>query len=80
MKSRTKLLLALVAAFGLGGGGVEVLHAQAKPAIYAVTEINVKNMDAYMKDYAPKAQALIKKSGGTLVGEGLREPPGCLPF
>jgi uncharacterized protein (DUF1330 family) len=69
MKSRTKLVLALAAAFGLGGAVVEGLHAQAKakPAIYAVTEINVKNMDAYMKDYAPKAQALIKKSGGRLL-------------
>ena len=69
MKSRTKLVLALAAAFGLGGAVVEGLHdqAKAKPAIYAVTEINVKNMDAYMKDYAPKAQALIKKSGGRLV-------------
>ncbi len=48
---------------------MEGLHAQAKakPAVYAVTEIEVKNMDAYMKEYAPKAQALIKKSGGRLV-------------
>ncbi|HEX9433472.1 MAG TPA: DUF1330 domain-containing protein [Burkholderiales bacterium] len=53
----------------MGGAVVEGLHAQAKakPAVYAVTEIEVKNMDAYMKEYAPKAQALIKKSGGRLV-------------
>ena len=69
MKSKTKVALALVVAFGLGGAVVEGLHAQAKakPAVYAVTEIDVKNMDAYMKEYAPKAQALIKKSGGRLV-------------
>ena len=69
MKSKTKVALALVVAFGLGGAVVEGLHAQAKakPAVYVVTEIDVKNMDAYMKEYAPKAQALIKKSGGRLV-------------
>ena len=39
MKSKTKVALALVAAFGLGGAVVEGLHAQAKakPAVYAVT-------------------------------------------
>jgi uncharacterized protein (DUF1330 family) len=69
MKSRTKVVLAIAAAFGLGGAVVEGLHAQAKakPQIYAVTEINVKNADGYMKEYAPKAQALIKKSGGKLL-------------
>src|SRR5260221_11733267 len=69
MKSQAKLAVAVVSAFALGGAVVEGLHAQAKakPAVYAVTEIEVKNMDAYMKEYAPKAQALIKKSGGRLV-------------
>jgi uncharacterized protein (DUF1330 family) len=63
------MVLAVIAAFGLGGAVVEGIHAQAKakPAVYAVTEIDVKNLDAYMKEYAPKAQALIKKSGGRLV-------------
>ena len=66
MKSKTKLALAIIAAFGLGGAVVEGLHAQAKakPAIYTVAQIDVKNMDAYLKDYAPKARDLISKSGG----------------
>jgi len=68
MKSRTKLVLALVAAFGLGGVVVEGLHAQAKSkAIYTVNEIDVSNVDAYMKEYAPKAQAAIKAHGGQLI-------------
>ena len=85
MQSRTKVALAIVAAFGLGGVIVEGLHAQgkAKPQIYVVAEINVKNADGYMKEYAPKAQALIKKSGGKLLAassspskiEGAAPPP-----
>jgi uncharacterized protein (DUF1330 family) len=71
MKSRTKLVLALVAAFGLGGAVIEGLHAQAKAkAIYVVAEIDVTNLDAYTKEYAPKAQALIKKSGAQLLAAG----------
>jgi len=69
MKSRTRVALAIAAAFASGGAIVEGLHAQgkAKPQIYVVAEINVKNTEGYMKEYAPKAQALIKKSGGRLV-------------
>ena len=69
MKSRVKLALAIVAAFGLGGAVVEVLHAQAKAKtpVYVVAEIDVTNLDAYRKEYVPKAQATIKKMGGRLV-------------
>ena len=71
MKAKTKVVLALVAAFGLGGAVVEGLHAQAKSkAIYVVAEIDVSNVDAYTKEYAPIAQALIKKSGGRLLAAG----------
>jgi uncharacterized protein (DUF1330 family) len=71
MKSGTKLVLALAAAFGLGGAVVEGLHAQAKSkAIYVVAEIDVSNLDAYTKEYAPKAQALIKSSGAQLLAAG----------
>jgi len=85
MKSRTRVALAIAAAFAFGGAIVEGLHAQgkAKPQIYVVAEINVKNTEGYMKEYAPKAQALIKKSGGRLVAassspsklEGAAPPP-----
>ena len=69
MKSRTKLALAVVAAFGLGAAVVEGLHAQAKakPPVYVVAEIAVTDLDAYRKEYVPKAQATIKKMGGRLV-------------
>ena len=60
------LAMATLAGAALGAAAVEGLHAQAKPPIYQITEIDVgaANVDAYTKDYAPKAQALIKASGG----------------
>jgi len=71
VKSKTKVVVALVAAFGLGGAAMQALHAQSKAkAIYVVAEIDVSNVDAYTKEYAPKAQALIKKSGGQLLAAG----------
>ena len=69
MKSRSKLALALVAAFALGGAAVEGIHAQAKAKtpVYIVNEIEVSNLDAYLKEYSSKARPLIEKHRGRLV-------------
>jgi uncharacterized protein (DUF1330 family) len=60
------LTIAMLAGAAFGAAAVEGLHAQAKPPIYQVTEIDVSaaNVDAYLKEYAPKAQALIRANGG----------------
>jgi uncharacterized protein (DUF1330 family) len=70
MKTRYAVALAVVVGFGLGAVAVQGLHAQAKPPIYYIAEIDVTNVDAYAKEYAPKAQALIKASGGRLLAAG----------
>jgi uncharacterized protein (DUF1330 family) len=70
MRTRYAVALAVVVGFGLGAVAVQSLHAQAKPPVYYIAEIDVKNVDAYTKEYAPKAQALIKKSGGRLLAAG----------
>jgi uncharacterized protein (DUF1330 family) len=54
----------------IGGFAVQGLHAQAKPPIYYVAEIDTANLDGYMKDYAPLAQASIKAAGGRIVAAG----------
>jgi uncharacterized protein (DUF1330 family) len=45
---------------------VEGLQAQtkAKAPVYVITEIDVTNVDAFVKECSSKAQALIDKSGG----------------
>ncbi len=63
-------LAVAAAGFGLGALAVEGLHAQAKPPIYYIAEIDVTNPDAYAKEYAPKAQAIIKASGGRFLAIG----------
>ena len=70
MKTRHTAALAAVIGFGLGAVSIGVLHAQGKPPIYAVVEIDMKNADVYQKEYVPKAQAVIKAAGGRLLAAG----------
>ena len=70
MKQFAGLGLAMLAGAALGAAAVSGLHAQGKPTIYLVTEIDVTNPEAYGKEFAPKAQATIKAAGGRLVAIG----------
>jgi uncharacterized protein (DUF1330 family) len=62
--------LSMLAGAALGALGIHSLHAQAKPPIYYIAEIDVTNIDAYTKEYAPIAQASIKAAGGRLLAAG----------
>jgi uncharacterized protein (DUF1330 family) len=70
MNSNCKIALVLLAGVALGGLAIEGLHAQAKAPVYFVAEIDVTNPDAYAREYAPKAQALIKAAGGRFLAVG----------
>jgi uncharacterized protein (DUF1330 family) len=70
MRTRLTVALSMLAGAAIGAAAVNGLHAQAKPPLYLVTEIDVTNPEAYGKEYAPKAQALIKASGGRFVAIG----------
>jgi uncharacterized protein (DUF1330 family) len=70
MNTKFKLTLAMLAGAAIGAAAVNGLHAQAKPPLYLVSEIDVTNPEAYGKEYAPKAQALIKASGGRFLAIG----------
>ena len=70
MKTPFTVALSMFAGAALGAAAVQGLHAQAKPPIYYVAEIDVTNLDAYTKEYAPKAQALIKSMGGRFLAAG----------
>jgi uncharacterized protein (DUF1330 family) len=64
------MAVAVLTGIGIGAAAVHGLHAQAKPPIYYIAEIDVTNLDAYVKEYAPIAQAGIKKAGGRLLAAG----------
>ena len=64
MKTRYSMLLAMAVGFGLGVVAIQGLHAQAKPPVYYIGEIDVTNADAYAKEYQLGAGATIKAAGG----------------
>jgi uncharacterized protein (DUF1330 family) len=70
MKTYYTVTLAMLAGAAIGAAAVSGLNAQTKAPLYVVTEIDVTNPDAYGKEYAPKAQALIKSAGGRFVAIG----------
>jgi uncharacterized protein (DUF1330 family) len=67
MKIRTTVALAIIAGFGLGAATVGMIHAQAKPPVFVVAEIDITNMNAFMKEFQPKAAPLVQKYGGRLL-------------
>jgi uncharacterized protein (DUF1330 family) len=75
MKTRYAVALAAIAGLGVGAIAVEGLHAQGKPYVYYVAEIEVKNPEAYAKEYVPKAQAIIKSHGGRFLAAGSKITP-----
>jgi uncharacterized protein (DUF1330 family) len=70
MKTHYTVTLAMLVGAAIGATAVNGLHAQAKAPLYLLTELDVTNPDAYGKEYAPKAQALIKASGGRFLAIG----------
>ena len=72
MKTQSTVALALLTGIGVGAAAVHGLHAQAKPPVYQVVEIDIDaaNQEAYAKDYVPKAQAAIKAAGGKFLAAG----------
>jgi uncharacterized protein (DUF1330 family) len=69
MKTHYTIALAMFAGVGLGAAAVQGLHAQAKPPVYSVAEIDIVDQAAY-STYVPKAQAAIKAGGGKLLAAG----------
>ena len=70
MKFRFGVAAAMLASMAIGAAAVEGLHAQAKPPVYFIGEIEVTNPEGYAKEYLPKAREIIKEHGGQLVAAG----------
>ena len=71
MRIQYAVALAMLAGVGLGAVATERLHAQAKPPVYVVTEIAVRNVSGYVNEYVPVAQASIRKAGGKILAASL---------
>jgi uncharacterized protein (DUF1330 family) len=67
--------LAMLGSAALGAAAVHTLHAQAKPPVYVIGEIDVKDKDAYAKEFVPAAAKAIKDGGGTYLVRGGKTTP-----
>ena len=65
MNSRA-IAFAAVAGFVLGGFAVQSLHAQSKPPVFIIGEIEVTDPAGY-KEFAAKSQAAIKAAGASIL-------------
>jgi hypothetical protein len=52
--------LLAIAIGALGAVTVQALHAQTNPPVYYVAEVDVTDLEGYLKEYAPKAAASSK--------------------
>jgi len=64
--------LLAMATLGVALGAVtgQALHAQATPPVYYVAEVDVTDLDGYLKEYAPKAATSSKDFGGQTLAAG----------
>ena len=72
--------LAMVAGTVIGAAAVGGLHAQAKPPVYLITEIDVTDPEGYGKEFAPKAQATVRASGARFLVIGGTAGAGAKPI
>jgi uncharacterized protein (DUF1330 family) len=79
MKQYFGLGIGMLVGTVFGAAAVSGLHAQAKPPVYLVTEIDVTNPEAYGKEFAPLAQASIKAAGAKFLIIGGTAGAGAKP-
>jgi uncharacterized protein (DUF1330 family) len=80
MRQYCGLGLVMLVGAAFGAAAVTGLHAQAKPPVYLVSEIEVANPTAYGAEFAPQAQAAIKAAGGRLIAIGGVAGAGAKPL
>jgi uncharacterized protein (DUF1330 family) len=69
MKIQYAATLSLVAGIAIGAFAIERLHAQAKPPVFVVNEVEVTDQAGFQK-YADDNSKLIQKHGGKYVVRG----------
>ena len=69
MKRYLTLGAGLLAGTVIGAAAVTGLHAQTKPSVFVITEIDISDPEGYGNEFVPKAQA-IKAAGARFLAIG----------
>ena len=75
MKSILKTAVAVTCGLLVGGGAVQMLHAQSKPPAFVVAEIAVRDLEGYEMNFLKPAQKTIADHGGQVPGGRLQQDP-----
>ena len=70
MNSKSKLALALVVGAAIGGAAVQGLHAQSKPPVYLIGQVEVTDQTGYQREFVPQASARVQTAGGRFLARG----------
>ena len=70
MKCGLKTLITVACGFLVGGGAVQLLHAQTKPPAYVVAEIAVKDKQGYDENFLKATAKDISNHGGKYLAGG----------
>ena len=69
-EAKFPLVVAVITGAIVGAAIVQGLNARAKSPVYFVTEIDVKDVDRYVNEFVPLAQASVTNHGGKLLAAG----------
>jgi uncharacterized protein (DUF1330 family) len=70
MTGTLKITAAIACGLLVGGGAVQVLHAQVKPPAYVVAEIAVRDPEGYEKNFLEPTRKEISDHGGKYLAGG----------
>ena len=70
MTSALKITAAITFGLLVGGGAVQMLHAQSKPPAFVVAEIAVRDVEGYDENFQKATQKDILNHGGKYLAEG----------
>ena len=70
MTSALKITAAITCSLLVGGGAVQMLHAQSKPPAFVVAEIAVRDVEGYDENFQKATQKDILNHGGKYLAGG----------
>jgi uncharacterized protein (DUF1330 family) len=73
MKSILKTAAAVACGLVVGGGAIQMLHAQSKPPAFVVAEIVVRDLEGYEMNFLKPAQKTIAEHGGKYLAGGFNK-------
>jgi uncharacterized protein (DUF1330 family) len=80
MRTHATVALSMLTGIAVGAVAVQGLHAQSKPMVYLVNEIDVTDPEKYGAEFTPKAQATVRNSGAKFLVIGGAAGAGAKPI